>query len=50
MLKSGESVTTRPREASRERERLQRIVLLSLVGFVQVVWVVALVYLVLHFL
>jgi hypothetical protein len=32
------------------RERLQRIVLLSLVVFVQVAWVVALVYLVLHFL
>jgi len=40
-------VTLRPTEAP--RERLQRIVLLSLVVFVQVAWLVAIVYLVLHF-
>jgi len=48
MAERGKSLIVRSTGAP--RERLQRIALLSLLVFVQVAWLVALVYLVLHFL
>jgi hypothetical protein len=39
-----------PRDVPRERERIQGVVLVSLVLFVETAWAAALVYLLLHFL